>query len=160
MMNSVRRTLKGLKAILMSSSGEIAGLDIVIFGTATILIIAALLLSTLKIVETKQRLEELTNSVARELVLNPSADALSRSQQIASFLAPDLGLPVGTWQINVVNVGGPCGVLTVSASASTQVSFLDWPAHLGVPVSLQSQSRIPTDAYRYAMGGGVSCVAP
>ena len=86
-MNSVRRSHEGLKAILMSCSGEIAGLDIVIFGTATILIIAALLLSTLKIVETKQRLEELTNSVARELVLNPSADALSQSQQIAAFLA-------------------------------------------------------------------------
>ena len=146
---------------LRSEAGEIAGLDALIFGVSLFLISTSLVLSVLKLIDTKQKLQELSDMVAREMVLSPSsAPSGIQATALASSYEPLLGLARS--QVSIIASGtlAPCSAISVKAVESSGLNIIVWPVRIGFRVPLTATSEQPTDGYHYAVAGEKGCAAP
>ena len=146
---------------LRSDEGEIAGLDALIFGVSLFLISSSLVLSVLKLIDTKQKLQELSDMVAREMVLSPSsAPSGIQATALASSYEPLLGLAKSQVSINTSGTLSPCSAISVKAVESSGLNIIVWPVRIGLQVPLTATSVQPTDGYHYAVAGEKGCAAP
>ncbi len=148
-------------ALLSSEGGEIAGLDALIFGVALFLISASLVLSVLKLIEMKQRLQELSDMVAREMVLSPSpVPAETQAISLAERYEPIIGLTSSAVDVSTSGNLAPCSAISISIASWSGLNLIAWPIRVGIEVPLTATSDLPTDGYHYAIAGEKGCVAP
>ncbi len=160
--NPIVNRIKAITPTLLRSElGEIAGLDALIFGVTLFLISTSLVLSVLKLIETKQKLQELSDVVAREMVLAPSqVSAETQAISLAIRYEPLIGLAGSAVSLSTSGNLAPCSAIAVTATSRSGLNLIDWPIRVGVEVPLTATSTLPTDGYHYAIAGEKGCAAP